>query len=164
MRTNKYEWYSRWDLNPHELLTPRILSPVRLPISPLEHIFWRYIYVTHTPLSSGRAQLFYISASDNGAWGRSRTFKHWFLRPTALPICLPTHIECRGDLIEPLNFSAIVYVNYWSGLSIAIVRIIILAVRFLLPSCTKLTPYQSGLVNVYPDLTLTNGRFCLHNL
>ena len=101
---------------------------------------------------------------SSGAWGRSRTFKHWFLRPTALPICLLTHIRCRGDLIEPLNFSAIVYVNYWSGLSIAIVRIIILAVRFLLPSCTKLTPYQSGLVNVYPDLTLTNGRFCLHNL
>ena len=33
------QWWGRWDLNPHGINSQRILSPLRLPISPRPHIF-----------------------------------------------------------------------------------------------------------------------------
>ena len=39
------KWWTRWESNPHELFTPRILSPVRLPVPPLVHIL-----STHQPV------------------------------------------------------------------------------------------------------------------
>lgn len=37
-----FKWWGRWDLNPHGINSQRILSPLRLPISPRPHIFWRF--------------------------------------------------------------------------------------------------------------------------
>ena len=32
-----FKWWGRWDLNPHGINSQRILSPLRLPISPRPH-------------------------------------------------------------------------------------------------------------------------------
>ena len=33
-----FKWWGRWDLNPHGINSQRILSPLRLPISPLPQV------------------------------------------------------------------------------------------------------------------------------
>lgn len=77
-------------LEPTRSFEPRILSPVRLPVPPLAHIVLSQ-HLIYTPPNIIACEG--IMGSPTGAQGKSRTFKHWFLRPAALPICILVHIS-----------------------------------------------------------------------
>ena len=94
-------WCARWDSNPHELFTPRILSPVRLPVPPFAHLYSRVFLLPRDSLCNGHLRSYLYSMREEfiGAQRRSRTFKHWFLRPAALPVCIFVHIRSGATIV-----------------------------------------------------------------
>ena len=78
----------------------RILSPVRLPVPPSAHLCSRVFLLPRDSLCNGhsRSYLYSMREEFNGAQRRIWTFKHWFLRPAALPVCILVHIRSGATI------------------------------------------------------------------
>ena len=78
----------------------RILSPVRLPVPPSAHLCSRVFLLPRDSLCNGHSRNYLYSMREefNGAQRRSWTFKHWFLKPAALPVCILVHIRSGATI------------------------------------------------------------------
>ena len=78
-----------------------ILSAVRLPVPPSAHLCGRVFLLPRDSLCNGhsRSYLYSMREEFNGAQRRSWTFKHWFLRPAALPVCIFAHIRSGATIV-----------------------------------------------------------------